>query len=284
MNSINYKNEKKIIKNNLLYNSLFVIYRLIIGYYCNCISLICFGLYSIGIVFVNISMYISIFFLKKPEDNCHNYGHGKYKSLIMFITCIIIALIILHVIKYLVNRIYTPYITDIRYILIVVIASFLINMMRYLLDKKNNIKEKLYNHMFIKNDILLSIILLIMICLYLIGIVYIDLIMSFIIVIITLLILVRISKRQIDILTDRAIDEEKRNAIIDIIESDKRIKNYHKFKGRIFINKIIIDFHIQIDKLKNTEEAHDISEELETKIKNSIGHNTIITIHIEPYI
>jgi len=90
-----------------------------------------------------------------------------------------------------------------------------------------------------------------------------------------------IGKKAFNNLMCREVDENTRKKIIQIINKHKNVKGYHDLKTRQMGNKIIIQFHIEIDKKISFKNAHHITHELETDFYKEFEDCEII-IHQDP--
>lgn len=83
-------------------------------------------------------------------------------------------------------------------------------------------------------------------------------------------------------LMEKSLSDETENKILDIIRVIPGAERPHNLKTRMIGNYIAVDVHVRVDKNMNVAEAHDISVNVENKIKKSFGDNSIISVHIEP--
>ena len=70
---------------------------------------------------------------------------------------------------------------------------------------------------------------------------------------------------------------------ISFLNSFSEIKDIHKIRSRGSENEIYVDMHIMINANTTTEQAHELSHNIEREIKNRINPNCQVRIHIEPY-
>lgn len=68
-----------------------------------------------------------------------------------------------------------------------------------------------------------------------------------------------------------------------IIGRTPGVKAFHHFASRRNGNCMIADFHIKVDPKIPVVDAHKIATDVETRLKESYGHDMLVTIHIEPY-
>jgi cation diffusion facilitator family transporter len=86
------------------------------------------------------------------------------------------------------------------------------------------------------------------------------------------------------VLLDHAVEEEKTNKIIEIIQNEPRVNDYHMLKTRQAGNDIFVDVHLVFDCIISLMDAHRITDKIEEKIKQiDEQSNWIITVHMDPY-
>ncbi|MGD9779828.1 cation diffusion facilitator family transporter, partial [Methanomethylovorans sp.] len=93
-----------------------------------------------------------------------------------------------------------------------------------------------------------------------------------------------ITYRNANELTEAALEKDVIEDIEHIIVSTEGVKDFHKLKTRKIGNNIATDVHIQVDKQLSLIEAHDICTEIENRLREKYGKETILYIHCEPYI
>ncbi|MBU1086921.1 MAG: cation diffusion facilitator family transporter [Candidatus Omnitrophica bacterium] len=93
---------------------------------------------------------------------------------------------------------------------------------------------------------------------------------------------IRISLDSFNELLEASLSDEFEKKILDIIKSVSGVISPHELRTRRIGNYIAIDVHIEVNKELNIKAAHDISTEVEKKIKAEFGEETFIYVHVEP--
>ncbi len=83
-------------------------------------------------------------------------------------------------------------------------------------------------------------------------------------------------------LTEGSLPEDVENDIVAIIESTDGVENVHALKTRQNGPVIILSAHIVVDPNITVSEAHKITVDAETAVREKFGKETLISIHIEP--
>ena len=83
-------------------------------------------------------------------------------------------------------------------------------------------------------------------------------------------------------LTDSSLPEETEKEIEEIICSQEQIQEPHNLRTRRIGNRIAIEAHVRLDGNMPLHEAHEVVSRIEHKIRERFGPNTLVTIHMEP--
>ena len=83
-------------------------------------------------------------------------------------------------------------------------------------------------------------------------------------------------------LTDESLPEETEGEILDIIRSFPFVSEPHNLRTRRIGSRIAIEANIRLDGSMTLAEAHDHTSEIERKLKDRFGPDSLITLHMEP--
>lgn len=83
-------------------------------------------------------------------------------------------------------------------------------------------------------------------------------------------------------LTDESLPPETEKEIEGIFFSFPEVKEPHNLRTRRIGNRIAIEAHVRLDGKMSLKEAHDIVNGIEQRIKVRFGPATLVTIHMEP--
>ncbi len=84
-------------------------------------------------------------------------------------------------------------------------------------------------------------------------------------------------------LTDSSLPEETEREVEDIICSFPQVSQPHNLRTRRIGNRIAIEVHVRMDGDMPLHQAHEIVSQMETRLKDRFGKDTLVTIHMEPY-
>jgi cation diffusion facilitator family transporter len=83
-------------------------------------------------------------------------------------------------------------------------------------------------------------------------------------------------------LTDCSLPEETEKEVEDIICSFPQVSEPHNLRTRKIGSRIAIEVHVRMDGEMSLSSAHDIVSQMENRLKDRFGKDTLVTIHMEP--
>ena len=83
-------------------------------------------------------------------------------------------------------------------------------------------------------------------------------------------------------LTDQSLSAEEEKEILDIITASPDVSEPHNLRTRRIGNRIAIESHIRMDGNLSLEAAHEHASAIESKLKERFGKDTLVTLHMEP--
>ena len=83
-------------------------------------------------------------------------------------------------------------------------------------------------------------------------------------------------------LTDGSLPAETEREIEDIIRSFPQVSEPHNLRTRRIGNRIAIEAHVRLNGSMSLDAAHEIVTEIEHSLKDRFGQATLVTIHMEP--
>jgi cation diffusion facilitator family transporter len=234
----------------------------------------------------------NFFAIKKAEEDANErfqYGKGKVQAIAAVIEGTIITLSGLYIIyEATMKAIYGTKITLLNPAIMVMLLSIGVTflLVEYLLlvaKKTDNIVIK-SDALHYKTDLVSNgVILLSLILVYFTGWDIIDAIFGFGIGIYIIYSAYEIIQEGIYILLDHALDKEIVKEIEEIISTNPNVNGYHWLKTRTDGTTNFVEFHLVLEPDMTLMEAHNISDEIEEKIKTLDDKKKwIITPHYDP--
>ena len=261
--------------------------KLIVGISTNSLGLLSEALHSGLDLVAALITFFAVRIAVKPADKQHNFGHGKIENFSALIETILLLATCGWIIHEAIQRLmgHGEIVTVTTWSYIVVVLAIVIDIWRSIKLKR---VAKKYNNQAIEadalhfsSDILSSLVVLAGLFCAQLGFVIADSIAGLVVAGIVIVISVKLAKRAIDSLLDSAPPAITKKAH-EILDSNAEILGYHDLKVRSSGEGyfIMVSLHLKSD--LTLKQAHDISDEIERRIKDAIEFPTVVDIHIEP--
>jgi cation diffusion facilitator family transporter len=91
-----------------------------------------------------------------------------------------------------------------------------------------------------------------------------------------------ILKECMDELLEASLSEEREKEVESLIMSVDGVRGTHKLRTRKIGPVIAVDIHVLMDESLSLYEAHEISDSVERLLRETFGHGTYISLHMEP--
>ena len=83
-------------------------------------------------------------------------------------------------------------------------------------------------------------------------------------------------------LTDQSLSADEEKQILDIITSFPEVSEPHNLRTRRIGNRVAVEAHIRMDGNLSLNTAHDLATSIERKLKEQFGKDALVTLHMEP--
>lgn len=84
------------------------------------------------------------------------------------------------------------------------------------------------------------------------------------------------------VLLERSLPAEVEREILEIATVDPRVKKPHHLRTRSVGTSIAIELHIRVDGEMTVRRSHDLTVEIERRLRERFGRGTMVAIHVEP--
>jgi cation diffusion facilitator family transporter len=91
-----------------------------------------------------------------------------------------------------------------------------------------------------------------------------------------------ISYKNLNELLEASLDSATYRSIEEVLMSTEGVLGFHELKTRKIGNAMAADVHIEVDRELNIVDAHEISTQVENRLKEVCGKNGHFSIHVEP--
>lgn len=289
--------EKEIYKITLwgsMVNFMLLIFKFVAGIVGHSSAMIADAVHSLSDFATDIIIIAFVRISEKPQDENHDYGHGKYET---FATAIIGTVLLSVGIGILIDstrniiafyngeRIEAPGMLALAAALISILSKEAIYRYTMVKGKRLNSKAVMANAWHHRGDALSSVGTLVGIG----GSIFLgkswrvlDPLAALVVSLFIIKVSVRLIKPCIDELLEKSLPKEIEDKILDIILSFSEVRSPHHLRTRYIGNRIAIEVHIRMNGDMTLKEAHDITKRIEASLKEEFGENTHIGIHMEP--
>lgn len=292
----NYR-EKEIYKVTIIGaigNLSLLIFKFIAGFLSNSAAMIADAVHSLSDFLTDIVVMIFVRISSKDEDENHHYGHGKFETLATVIIGIVLVAVgfgimkngitsIIEVTKG--NTIKSPGIIALVAALVSIIVKEILYRYTVIMGKKLDSPSVIANAWHHRSDAFSSIGTTL-------GIggaiilgnkwTILDPIAAVVVSFFILKVAYQLTQAGLDELLEKSLPKEIEKKIIDILLSFDEISSPHHLRTRRIGKSYSIEVHIRMDGAMSLYDAHQITVEIEKKLKEGLHKDIFINIHMEP--
>lgn len=290
MKDINY-NEivKKTTNISIIVNIVLSIFKFTVGFFTHSLSLVSDGIHSLSDLFTDLIVLGGVKIASKPPDKDHHFGHGKYETFAGLLLAFFLFLAGFCIVAYGLRDIYAH--NEKKFhpaIIFVALISVISKEKLFRWTKTYAIKFTsqvlLANAWHHRTDAFSSVAVVIGAFFSFFGFNYADSITGVAVGIIILATSIKLLKDAFLELSEVSPGKVFEDKIQNILEKNVNIISFHNLRLRKMGQQFFMDMHVMVDENLSFRESHDISEKIETDIKNELGKNTSIVVHVEPCI
>lgn len=289
--------EKKIYRVTLtgsVVNVILLVFKFIAGILGGSAAMIADAVHSLSDFLTDIVVIAFVRISSKPEDEDHDYGHGKYETLATSIIGLALLMVGLYIFYNGARQIW-----DVMHgaeieqpglvALIAAIVSILLKEWTYRftvsVGKKVESQAVIANAWHHRSDALSSIGTAIGIG----GAILLGKGWAVLDPIAALVVSVFIVKTALGLLStssgellEKSLPKEVEKKIVDIVESEPEVSEVHHLCTRRIGNNIAIEMHIRMPGEISLKDSHTRASNIERKLRQHFGEHTHINLHVEP--
>lgn len=297
-NNLTQNNRVEIAKRTtyigMVINLILLIFKFIGGILGNSSAMIADSIHSLSDFISDFGVILGFNAAKHPADSCHNYGHGKYETLVTLGISLLLFAVAIGIVISAIKNIFgfstsatvqiPKQIALIAAVVSIISKEVLFRFTRFIANKINS-KAIMANAWHHRSDALSSIASLLGIGgAMLLGAkwAFLDPLASIIVSLMLTFTAKKIFVDSIDELVEKSLNPEENEKIINAVTSVNGVYNPHKLRTRKIGNSVAIELHIEVDPELTVSKAHDLASEAEKKVFNMLGEDTLINVHIEP--
>lgn len=230
----------------------------------------------------------------KPKDATHDFGHGKYETLATVIISLFLAFVGIGILRDSVRAIVWALRGDLlpqpgMIALIAAVVSIIVKELLYQYTMRAgrrwdspSVMANAWHH---RSDALSSIGTLVGIaCALFLGEKWrvADPIAALVVSLFILKIAYSLIRSGLCELLEQSLPEEVEREILAIVQCSPEVRDPHNLRTRRIGAAIAVDLHVRMDGAMDVQHSHALTEEIERRLRERFGADTIISIHVEP--
>ncbi len=278
-----------------LANFLLLVFKFMAGVLGHSSAMVADAVHSLSDFVTDIIVLLFINISSKPKDEGHDYGHGKYETLATTVIGSVLMCVGGSLFWDGVNKIFGFYFRDEQLeapgaiALIAAVVSIMTKEVLYHLTlrvgKMENSQAVVANAWHHRSDAFSSIGTMLGIGGAILlgdGWRVLDPIAAVIVSVLIVKVAFRLVIPAINDLLERSLPGEIEDEILSIINETPEVKNPHNLCTRRIGNDFAIEVHIRVDGQITVNRAHELTKEIENKLRLKFGPATHIVLHVEP--
>ncbi len=272
---------------SVISNCVLTIAKLVAALLSGSVSALSEAAHSCGDVIASLLAWISVRVSDKPADKEHPFGHGKAESLAGLAEASLLIVAGFFVLYEAVQKIISPSVIKVDIAFWALLGTLFVNIFVSRFVKNVAIEtdsEALHaDASHLTADVVTTLgVVLGLGLVWITGIQFFDSIVAIILTGWIFFVATKIAWKSSYALLDSSLPERELNIVTEIFENHPRVLGYHQLRTRKSGSHRHIDAHIQLEDELNLVEAHEITEEIEDKIRESLP-NVSIALHMEPF-
>lgn len=297
MESEKSSREKGIYKVTIvgsIVNFLLLVFKFFAGIAGHSAAMLADAVHSLSDFITDIVVIVFVRIAGKPEDEGHDYGHGKYETLATAIIGLLLLCVGFGIFWNGASSIYTflrggqlesPGVVALVAALVSIVSKEILYQYTVIQGKKLNSQAVIANAWHHRSDALSSIGTAIGIGgAILLGDHWrvLDPVAAVVVSFFIMKVSVRLLIPCVDELLEKSLPEDVEKEIEQTVLSFPGVSQPHHLRTRRIGNYYAIELHVRMDGKITLEEAHSTATAIENKLKEMFGKGTHVGIHVEP--
>ncbi len=275
-------------------NAALVIFKFVAGFAGHSAAMIADAIHSLSDFLTDIIVMVFVGISSKPQDASHDYGHGKYETIASFIIGLALMLAALGIMGSGICKLWTwwnggelsaPESIALWAALLSIAVKEILYRYTVAMGRQLESQVMIANAWHHRSDALSSIGAAVGIGgAILLGDRWtvLDPLASVLVGVLLVRVAYTLLQTSVGELTEGSLPEDIENEILDIIKSVPNVCEPHNLHTRRIGNRIAIEAHVRMDGTLPLCNVHNAATEVEQRLKKRFGHQTHVTIHMEP--
>lgn len=271
---------------SIVCNCIMVIFKLIISFITNSVSIRADGLNNLSDMGSNLATFFGFKLSNKHADGDHPYGHGRMEYVSGMIVSFLILLMGFEALKEAIDKIIHP--QDLQYSSIaLIVLLFSIGIKLIMMRVNNKAGKKIKSETLLAagqdsmNDSIMTCATLISLLLFKFTKINLDAYIGFVVSLFVLKSGIEIFKNVLNTILGSAPDKELLKEIEKTVLKHKEIHGIHDLLLHDYgPSQMFMTFHAEVDADANILETHDVIDNIEEELLNKF--QILTTIHMDP--
>ena len=289
-----YSKAAYVTKVAMVVNILLTGFKFLAGIVGNSSAMVADAVHSLSDFMTDIAVIVGLRVAKKPRDSTHNYGHGKIETLAATFIGLVLVVVAFGIFWGGLQKVFAffrgevlPAPSSIAFVAAIISIVLKEWLYRYTMIYARGLKSDalIANAWHHRSDAFSSIGTTIGIggAILLGGKwVVLDPIAAVILSFFIFKVAFDISYKNLNELLEASLDSETYRNIERVLNTTEGVLGFHELKTRKIGNAMAADVHIEVDRDLNIVDAHEISTQIEKRLKEVCGKNGHFSIHVEP--
>lgn len=278
-----------------LANFLLLVFKFVAGIWGHSSAMIADAVHSLSDFITDVIVLLFVNISSKPKDEGHDYGHGKYETLATSIIGIVLLFVGVGLFWEGSGKVFGYYfegqelespgnIALIAAIASIVLKEFLFQV-TYRVGKQLNSQAVIANAWHHRSDAFSSIGTALGIGgAILLGAEWrvLDPIAATVVSLFIIKVSLQLIVPAINDLLEKSLPKNIEDEIQALILETPEVKNPHNLRTRRIGNDFAIEVHIRVDGQTTVSHAHELTREIEERLRRKFGEATHVVLHVEP--
>jgi len=256
-------------------------------------ALVADGFHSLSDLLSDIATLITLRYASEPEDEGHPYGHGKIESVGAAIVGTMLGMADFELMVDGGQHLYHYWLEGAAavvevspFVLALALLSIVTKEALYQLTVRIGRREQnavlIANAWHHRSDALSSIVVLVGVGGALLwNLLWLDAAAALLVAGMVLKVAVEILRDAVADLTDRALSDEERARLREVVEKIEGVVSYHEMRTRRFGGRALVDLHIQVAPYISVSEGHQIAEQARWALRAANPHLIDVMVHVD---
>lgn len=280
-----YHEVKKVLWRVLLLNYAVCAAKLAVGYLSRSASMVADGFHSLSDGSSNIVGLVGLSVASQPVDQDHPYGHAKFETLTSIGIAAMLFFVAIEILKSTWERLWSPVAPEVGMLqFVVMVATMTINFLvtRYESHRGKELKSEVLTSdaAHTMTDLYVSASVLISLVAVKLGYPAVDLVASLVIAVLIIKAGVEIVMAGSRVLCDAAVLDP--NEVAEVVLGIDGVVGCSHIRTRGREDQTYLDLHVQVDKELDLGGVHDLTHEIDLRLRHHFANVVETAVHIEP--